>query len=216
MRNLAHDVSAEEQQFLDRREQSANEAQAEHVGAPLTSELEMTSSDLARLAPPRDHTKDKGLLAKDKLMVRSRAQKIKQAMVRLYVGLTLLILIALGAAGWLIYQEYQKPGKLQSYYRNCSYTNEQSGIEITGKREYFYRDKNIFGFHLREISDLEDKTTIDVRGEPMTVVGMSEGKWWSKYSDMGERGALPVKAADVYVISTKKVGFPIPYAEFCK
>lgn len=137
-------------------------------------------------------------------------------MVRTYVTLTSLILLALIGAGWFIYQEYQKPGKLEPYYRDCSYTNKESGIEITGRREYFYSVKNIFGFHLRQKADMEDRTQIDVRGEPITVVGLSEGGWWTKHSGEGERGILMLKPADMYVITTKKTGFPVNYGDFCK
>lgn len=158
---------------------------------------------------------DPGSDARERVM--SRGQKVKRAVVRTYILIiTCAVLLVAGAAGY-VYYEFTKPAKRMVDYRSCSFVDEKMGIEVTGKREYSYLERSLFGVHYRLDKDIEEKTIIDIKGEAIMVVGLNkDGSWWNKYADMGERGVMILNHADQYVFSTKKKAPVVGYDQFCR
>lgn len=158
---------------------------------------------------------DPGSMAREKVL--TRGQKVKRAVVRTYILIiTCAVLLVAGAAGY-VYYEFTKPAKRMVDYRSCSFVDEKMGIEVTGKREYSYLERSLFGVHYRLDKDIEEKTIIDIKGEAIMVVGINkDGSWWNKYADMGERGVMILNHADQYVFSTKKKAPVVGYDQFCR
>lgn len=173
-------------------------------------EGDMTTRELLALSGM-----DAGDVARGKIL--TRGQKVKRAMVRTYIlFITLAVLIVGGAAGY-VYYEFTKPGKRMVDYRACQYVDEKQGVEITGKREYSYLERSLFGVNFRLDKDIEEKTQIDIKGDSITVAGLSkDGTWWSKFADMGERGIMILNHADQYVFATKKKAVVVGYEQFCR
>lgn len=167
--------------------------------------------DLRRLMVRRDP----GATAREKVL--TRGQKVKRAVVRTYILIiTCAVLLVAGAAGY-VYYEFTKPGKRMVDFRTCQFVDEKLGIEITGKREYSYLERSLFGVHFRLDKDIEEKTQIDIKGESITVVGINkDGSWWNKFADVGERGIMILNHADQYVFATKKKAPVVGYDQFCR
>ncbi|MNO12964.1 hypothetical protein D3C76_25840 [compost metagenome] len=174
----------------------------------------MEPSDLLKLSGPRDP----GVVAREKLETRS--QKIKKAAVRTYLILLTLLLATIGGLVYYVYhQTFEVPGKRMVDYRPCSYTDEKLGLEITGKREYSYLERSLFGVHYRLEKDIDERTEIDIKGDAITVVGLNptaDKKWWAKFADMGERGIMILDPADQYVFTLKKKAVVVNYDQFCR
>lgn len=158
---------------------------------------------------------DPGAKAREKVL--TRGQKVKRAVVRTYILIiTAVVLLVAGAAGYGYY-EFTKPGKRMVDFRTCSFVDEKLGVEITGKREFSYLERSLFGVHFRLDKDIEQKTIIDIKGDPITVVGINkDGSWWNKFADMGERGVMILPQADQYVFATKKKAPVVNYDQFCR
>jgi hypothetical protein len=158
---------------------------------------------------------DPGAKAREKVL--TRGQKVKRAVVRTYILIiTAVVLLVAGAAGYGYY-EFTKPGKRMVDFRTCSFVDEKLGVEITGKREFSYLERSLFGVHFRLDKDIEQKTIIDIKGDPITVVGINkDGSWWNKFADMGERGVMILPQADQYVFATKKKAPVVGYDQFCR
>ena len=161
---------------------------------------------------PRD---DVTVKAQERL--KARMQKVKRAAIRTYVTITVIIIALIASAVGYVYYEYSKPAIRKVDYRTCSFTDEKLGIEITGKREYSYLERSIFGINYRLDKDITEKTMIDIKGDAIMVVGLShDGKWWNRYADTGERGVMILGHADQYVFSTKKKAPVVGYDQFCR
>lgn len=188
----------------------------EKIGQDIQAAMGMTHSDLINLTTPgrKAANGDPGAVARDRL--KSRASKLKTAVVRTYIVLTTLVLLALGGAGWYVYDAFTNSASRYVDYRPCSYVDEANGITITGRREFSYMQHSVLGMQFRMEGKVDEKTQIDVQGESMTVVGMTGSKWWATYIDVGERGIQILKPADVYVITTKKKAAIIDYSAFCR
>jgi hypothetical protein len=169
------------------------------------------SVDLRRLMVRRDP----GANARERVL--TRGQKVKRAVVRTYILIiSAVVLLVAGAAGYGYY-EFTKPGKRMVDFRTCSFVDEKLGVEITGKREFSYLERSLFGVHFRLDKDIEQKTIIDIKGDPITVVGINkDGSWWNKFADMGERGVMILPQADQYVFATKKKAPVVSYEQFCR
>lgn len=189
----------------------------QNVESPIAEEDMMDAAALAKLRFNGSGKKDDaGTLAKERLA--KRVNNIKKAAVRTYmVIMTLVVLIIGGVIGYLCW-EYSKIQPVRyTDYRPCSYVDERNGIEITGRREFSYMKHSFFGIEFRKEGEVSEKTQIDIKGDVITVVGLtSDGKWWGKFSDLGERGILMLNPADTYVITTKKAAAVIDYAGFCR
>jgi len=156
---------------------------------------------------------DAGLVAREKLEAKRKSRK------GLWLTLTAFILgvlIALGLAGHRVYQEYLKPGVRVTDYRECLYEDAERKIELTGKREYSYVQKEFFGIQYRDSKQVLEKTVINVRGNAMSITGLSEGSWQSVYVGEGEQGIQILMPADLYVISLGKKVAVFDYQSFCK
>ncbi|MNZ25628.1 hypothetical protein D3C78_427980 [compost metagenome] len=67
--------------------------------------------------------------------------------------------------------------------------------------------------------DIIERTQIDIRGEAITVVGLTGNKdksFWAKYADTGERGIMILDDAHQYVFTTKKKAVVLDYESFCR
>jgi hypothetical protein len=157
---------------------------------------------------------DAGSLARAK--VQARGAKVKQVVVRTYVILTLLLLAAIGAGIYYLYLEYSKPGKRVVDYRPCEYVDEKQNIRITGRREYSYMQKSMFGHDFRQSDNVIETTQIDINGNALTIVGLDNGKWWAIPVGMGEKGIQLLKPAHTYIITMDKKAAVIDYTQFCQ
>lgn len=166
----------------------------------------------------RDLAIDPGIRARTRL--ETRGQKIKRAAVRTYLILLTLLVAVVGGLGYYIYhQTFEVPGKRLTDYRPCSYVDEKLGLEITGRREFSYLERSLFGVHYRLEKDISERTQIDIRGEAITAVGLTGDKakpFWAKFADMGERGIMILDPANQYVFTTKKKAVVIDYDQFCR
>lgn len=166
----------------------------------------------APILPP--FAEDAGSLARAK--VQARGAKVKQVVVRTYVILTLLLLAAIGAGIYYLYLEYSKPGKRVVDYRPCEYVDEKQNIRITGRREYSYMQKTLFGHDFRQSDNVMEKTQIDVVGNAMMIVGLGGEKWWGVHVGTGERGIQMLNDAHTYIITMDKKAAVIDYTQFCQ
>lgn len=166
----------------------------------------------APILPP--FAEDAGSLARAK--VQARGAKVKQVVVRTYVILTLLLLAAIGAGIYYLYLEYSKPGKRVVDYRPCEYVDEKQNIRITGRREYSYMQKSMFGHDFRQSDNVIETTQIDINGNALTIVGLDNGKWWAIPVGMGEKGIQLLKPAHTYIITMDKKAAVIDYTQFCQ
>ena len=166
----------------------------------------------APILPP--FAEDAGSLARAK--VQARGAKVKQVVVRTYVILTLLLLAAIGAGIYYLYLEYSKPGKRVVDYRPCEYVDEKQNIRITGRREYSYMQKSMFGHDFRQRDNVIETTQIDINGNALTIVGLDNGKWWAIPVGMGEKGIQLLKPAHTYVVTMDKKAAVINYTQFCQ
>lgn len=180
----------------------------------ITNEGEMSLEEALQRQGRLPVLHDAGEAARAKVM--TRGQKVKRAVVRTYILIiTCAVLLAAGAVGY-VYYEFTKPGKRMVDFRTCQFVDEKMGIEITGKREYSYLERSLFGVNFRLDKDIEEKTTIDIKGDAITVVGINkDGSWWNKFADMGERGIMILNHADQYVFATKKKAPVVGYEQFC-
>jgi len=157
---------------------------------------------------------DAGALAREKIQIRDG--KVKQVLVKTYLSFMTLVILVIAAVVWFAYAEYQKPGKRIVDYRPCIAVNESQNMEVTGRREFSYLQKSLFGFEYREAGDVTEATQIDVSGSSMTIVGLHDGGWWSTYVGEGEQGVQILKDASLYVITSGKKSMVIDYEEFCR
>ncbi|MCY1294969.1 hypothetical protein D9M70_442890 [compost metagenome] len=173
----------------------------------------MTIADLGALSPPRSR-RDPGIDARER--VKARAAKVKTVMMRTYLLVTLMLFTAVGGAGYYGHQQYLASGVRYTDYRPCSYVDEKHGIEITGRRSYSYKQHSILGFQFRDMRKVDEQTQIDVRGNSITIVGLTTEGWWASYVDEGERGIEILKPASSYVFTTLKKAAVVDYNSFCR
>ncbi|MNY46999.1 hypothetical protein D3C86_1822310 [compost metagenome] len=96
------------------------------------------------------------------------------------------------------------------------YTDEKTGVQISGSREYSYPTNSIFGIDYRISNRVTVKTKLDVRGTAMNIAGISNDGYWSVYVDTGEQGIQMLKPASLYVIAMGKNTYIFPDSAFCR
>lgn len=159
---------------------------------------------------------DPGMLARERL--EGRMAKVRRAAARMYMILTTIVLLGIAGAVGYVYNHYMTAeAKRYTDYRMCSYVNEKHNIEVTGKREYSYRKRSLFGIEWRVSEEVDEKTVIDLHGDAITVVGLrADGTWWGRHSDDGERGILMLDDATTYIFTTEGTAGVIDYDGFCR
>ena len=158
-------------------------------------------------------TQDAGAMAREKLNAKRRSRK---SLWITFIALILGVLIAIGIAGYRVYQEYLKPGVRVTDYRECKYEDPEQKLELTGKREYSYVQKEFFGIQYRDSKKVMEKTVVNVRGSSMSITGLQEGSWKAVYVGEGEQGIQILMPAELYVISVGKKVAVFNYNDFCR
>jgi hypothetical protein len=158
--------------------------------------------------------RDPGAIARERVV--SRGNRVKVALVRTYLLITLVIFLGIGGLAKYGHMQYVESGMRYSDYRPCKYENEKHGVVITGRRSYSYMQHSVFGFQFRDMSKVDEQTQIDVTGDSITVVGMSPENWWSLYVGPGERGIQILKPAQTYVFTSDKKAAVVNYNDFCR
>lgn len=154
-----------------------------------------------------------GISAKE--LLRKRRNGIRRKMVRTYIVLSILLFAVFGGTGLYVKQILDQPGKRYVDYRTCKYHDEKNDITVTGKRKYSYLERKLFGFQFRNSKDTTEQTEIDVVGTSMTIVGLSDGKWYSAFVGPGERGIEILKQHELYVVTMGKKVAVFDYHGFC-
>lgn len=157
---------------------------------------------------------DAGILARER--VEAKRFKRNRTLMRIFTCFLITIFGGLAAAGYRVYVEVQKPGVRYTDYRQCKYEDLENKVELTGIREYSYKQKEFFGIQYRQGSEVLEKTSLDVRGTAMSIVGLQEGSWKSVYVGEGERGIQLLMPAELYVVTVGKKAAVFNYADFCK
>jgi hypothetical protein len=157
-------------------------------------------------------TIDAGALAADKMRKRTAAQTAATYFRRtVYFFLTVLLMV-IGLIVWYGY-ENKVTGRFIDD-RSCEFSI--GNREMTGIRTYSYPYTEIFGFRFIDTSTIEEKTTINIRGDAMTVVGHSSTGWWAINIGTGEIGKQVIKNAESYTFVMGKAVNVIPYRQLCK
>ncbi|MNM20168.1 hypothetical protein D3C81_305030 [compost metagenome] len=162
-------------------------------------------------------TGDAGAMARDALLAVQRLKREnKRKRIRFWSGwLVFLLLIAGITYGtWRVLPEYVVTGRY-TVPSTCSVPLGKG--ELTGNREYSYQYKSLFGYHLVDESTALERTTIDVKGDKLIVLGWDKttGKTWRQNIGMGEKGIAILKHADIYWFLTDKDMATVPYSAFC-
>lgn len=181
--------------------------------APNNSDREMTARDFGALSPMRPD-RDPGIAARDRM--KARAHTVKKVMIRTYMLVTLAVFAAIGGSGYWGYKQYMASGIRYTDYRPCSYIDEKHGVEITGRRTYSYMQHSVLGFQFRDMRKVNEQTQIDIKGNSITIVGLTPEGWWASYVDEGERGIEILKPASSYVFTTLKKAAVVDYNSFCR
>lgn len=172
---------------------------------------------------------DKGLTAKAKLAARMAARKTARLIrwsIAAAISLTIICAALVVTYGYKTMEVGRDP-----FIRNCS-VKLSSGVEVTGKREYVQKYHKIFGFKLIDTRQGYEKTTLDIRGVAMTVVGQytkakpvnpedgseptAEERWWAAQMEAGDKERLVLRGADNYTFVAGKGVAVVKYEEFCK
>lgn len=172
---------------------------------------------------------DKGLSAKAKLAARVAARKTARMVrwcIAASISLTIICASLVVAYGYKTMEVGRDP-----FVRTCS-VKLSNGTEVTGKREYVQKYHKIFGFKLIDTRQGYEKTTLDIRGVAMTVVGQytkakpvnpedgseptAEERWWAAQMEAGDKERLVLRGADNYTFVAGKGAAVVKYEEFCK
>jgi hypothetical protein len=157
---------------------------------------------------------DAGARAREK--IKSRGSRVRRTVLTTYLVLNFLLLAVIAAGAYYLYLEYNKPGKRVVTYKNCEFTDENQHFTLTGRREYSYLQKSLFGLDIRHADNVTETTQLDVQGTAMTVVGLTADKWWGVYIGTGEKGIQILKDAHTYIVTSDKKAVVINYEQFCQ
>lgn len=152
-------------------------------------------------------------------LLRTRMKKVaRTALIRTWMVFSLILTIAVAAlagAGYYFWQH--RVVTPVTYERACRWQINDK-LEVTGRRTYTFQQNELFGIRWNDAKGVLEKTSVDVIGKQMLVVGLTaDDKWWGYPISTGERGIQNLKPADsyVFVIEGDKVG-AVKYNEFCK
>lgn len=167
--------------------------------------------DMLALGVARDQAALKGLD-----ILATRREAIRKKVARTYMLFTTFVILLIVAFCGYVYYELSKPGTRYTDYRSCTYLDEKVGIELTGQRRFSYMEKSLFGIQFRQSKDTLEQTELNVNGSSMTIVGMSEGSWYSSYVGVGEKGIEKLKPSELYIVTMGSKVAVFEYQQFCK
>jgi len=172
---------------------------------------------------------DAGLGARAKLTARRAARKTAQIFRWSITAAISLIIISAAVIATYGYKTMVVDN--DAFERNCS-VKLSNGTEVTGKRGYVQKYREVFGFKIANTREAYEKTTLDVRGAALTVVGQytkakpvnpedstvpaPEERWWAAQMEAGDKERLVLRGADNYTFVMGKGVAVIKYEEFCK
>lgn len=157
---------------------------------------------------------DAGILARERLEI--KRFKRARTLTRILTCFLITLVGGFSAAGYTAYVELNKPGVRYTDYRECKYEDPDQKLELTGKREYSYLQKEFFGLQYRQGNQVTEQTVMNVRGNSMSIVGLSKEAWKSIYVGEGEQGIQILMPAELYVVTLGKKTAVFNYADFCK
>lgn len=168
--------------------------------------------ELSELA---EHHQDAGAACRDKLTMRQKAVA-RARMIWRFIKIT-FVLTLLAMSGTLAYKVQDLPREYKVDNRPCHFVDEAKGIELTGNRAYSYYQRELFGIQFRSADEVKAKTTFEVNGTEMTVIGTGPGTWWSKYIGMGSVGKHePLPDAETYTFVIGKKAVAVDSKAFCR
>jgi hypothetical protein len=165
------------------------------------------------LLMPEDHN-DAGARAREK--IQARGGRVKRALLMSYLFINFIVIAVISAGAYYLYLEYNKPGKRIVTYKNCEFVDEKQHFTLTGRREYSYMQKSLFGLDIRHADNVMETTQVDVKGTAMTIVGLTADQWWGVYIGTGEQGIKLLKDAHTYIVTSDKKAVVINYEQFCQ
>lgn len=166
----------------------------------------------------RDDTKDAGGIAAEILKERKAEMRRKRAKRIVQWAMFLAVVICgLGAFAQNAWNN-RTFGRVADT-RECKASINDGAVEITGSRVYSYPYIEIMGYRFSQMDQMDEKTTIDLTGNAMTLIGYytfeGKDKWWAHATALGERGVLILKKADLYTfVIGKNVGV-VKYKGLC-
>jgi len=130
-----------------------------------------------------------------------------------WAGILFLLSALLGGVGYFAFLNVKiEP---HSFIRTCR-VKYGDGL-ITGTREYLYKSRSLFGWELTQKSDMEFKTTIALKNDKITILGLDDDRkiYWRMNFGIGDRGDQPVKPANEYIFIGEKADAMITSDAFC-
>lgn len=184
---------------------------------PVDGNLTATTQDvLALLNEAAAAPSDAGAKARDALFAFQLLQKEnRRKRIKFWTGWLVFLMLVAGAAfgTWYVLPNYVVSGRY-SVVAECKVPFGTG--ELTGKREYSYAYKSLFGYHLVDEATKLEKTTLDITGNKLTILGQHGDKWWRQNIETGERGVAILKPAEMYWFVSDKNTALVPASGFCK
>lgn len=176
----------------------------------------MALEDLGTGRTDGQNQPDKGALARDRLELRS-ADVFRRARRVMFVFWTVIatsaILVA-GFIGWVLW-DTRKPGYM-SYNVECKVS--KNDVIVTGTRNFgqpYIDFAGVYRYH--DLRDVKVKTSIDLDGSTMEIVGLNKDSNWWVTVGKGEFGSKPINPAEKYVmIIGGKERIVFTDGDFCK
>ncbi len=180
-------------------------------GLGKTEQAEAPAKFLGRT---QDNT-DFGAAARERLMAKQKRMRIAST-IRLFV-LGFLVIFLLGAGGFGYYQWDNRLVARTTDTRSCTVSFGNSEERITGTRTFSYQFTEIMGYQFRDNSKVDEKTSIDVNGTPMTIIAMTGRQYEPIHVGMGEKGKQVIPKADMYAFTVdNKRTVMVEYRAFCR
>lgn len=154
---------------------------------------------------------DPGVLAR--LALEKRIKKAKRKR-RIFWGVMVLIALLLGGLYYLA-TTYIKPIRDQ-HVRMCAISAGEGNYFATGQRVYDYSYYSLFGFQLVDSSTRTEKTSVNINGQKMIIVGITGKNYETVHVGQGEKGQQVIEAADQYVFVINDEVKMITYEGFCR
>lgn len=180
---------------------------------PKGASVEELLSDAIRLS--EEHNPDAGARAREALAAFNVLKvEHRRRFIRFWTGWLVFLLLVGGVLFglWKILPEYMITGRY-TVVAECKVPFGDS--ELTGKRTYSYAYKSLFGYHLVDESTRLERTTLDINGNKLTILGQNGEKWWRQNISLGEKGIAILKHADTYWFVSDKNTALVPYSGFC-
>lgn len=164
-------------------------------------------------ASSRQMATDAGANAAERIRTKSSAyQKAKRVFNTIVGGILALAIVIIASAGYYAYSTKTVGHFTDS--RPCSW--KVGEVVVTGTRTYTYPYTQIFNFRSINTDLIEERTSLNVDGNGITIIGLNNDTWWSTSVKEGERGAQILKPSTSYVFQIGKNIGVAKYGEFCK